>query len=133
MSLRTALKDVLAGKAFLIYWKEEDSVSLARLEDMVEQDGEPNVGDMVKVKFQCLVYQGQVAEVGTIQTIQRKVESFLDGTYTPFSRKRAGSPPPEADVVTAKRVNVDKENVTSHRLGQGRAQRGTGRGRGANS
>ena len=29
------------GKASLVYWKDEDSVSLARLEDMVEQDGDP--------------------------------------------------------------------------------------------
>ena len=53
---------VHAGKAFLVYWKEEDSVSLARLEDMVEQNSEPKVGDKVKVKFQRLVCQGQVAE-----------------------------------------------------------------------
>ena len=65
-----------AGKAFLVYWKEEDSVSLARLEDMVEQNGEPKVGDTVKVKFQRLVCQGQVAEVGSTDVIQLRT-SFL--------------------------------------------------------
>ena len=66
-------------------------VSLARLDDMVDQDSEPKVGDSVKVRFQRLVCQGQVAEVGTAQVIQH---DFLDGTYTPFSRKRPASPLP---------------------------------------
>ena len=35
--------------AFLISWKEENSVGLARLDDMVDQDSEPKVGDSVKV------------------------------------------------------------------------------------
>ena len=75
---------------FLIFWKEEDSISLARLDDMVDQDGEPKVGDSVKVRFQCLVCQ-EVAEVGTAQVIQQRVNDFLDGTYTPFSQKRPAS------------------------------------------
>ena len=53
---------------------------------MVDQDGEPKVGDSVEVQFQRLECQGQVAEVGTAQVIQQRVNNFLDGTYTPFSR-----------------------------------------------
>ena len=81
---------------FLIYWKEEDSISLVRLDDMVDQDGEPKVGDSIKVQFQLLVCQGQVAEVGSAQVIQQRVNDFLDGTYTPYSRKRPASPPPSS-------------------------------------
>ena len=61
---------------------------------MVDQDGEPKVGDSVKVRFQRFVCQGQVAEVGTAQVIQQRVNDFLDGTYTPFSQKRPASPLP---------------------------------------
>ena len=79
---------------FLIYWKEEDSISLVRLDDIVDQDGEPKVGDSIKVQFQRLVCQGQVAEVGTAQVIQQRVNDFLDETHTPFSRVRPASPLP---------------------------------------
>ena len=106
-----------ACKAFLVYWKEEDSVNLACI---VEQSSEPKVGDMVKVKFQLIICQGQVAAVGSTDVIQQKVEDFLDGIYTPFSRKRAGSPLPEA---AAKRVPIDKENMSTHQ-----PRRETGRG-----
>ena len=44
--------------------------------------------------MQRFVCQGQVAEVGTAQVIQQRVNDFLDGTYTPFSRKRPASPLP---------------------------------------
>ena len=111
----------------MIYWKEEDSVSLARLDNVVDQDGEPNVGDSVKVRFQRLVCQGQVAEVGTLQVIQQRVNDFLDGTYTPFSRKRPASPLPLSEISAAKRVSTDKENVTHHKRGRGRGQVGAGR------
>ena len=74
------------------FWKEEDSVSLARLDDMVDQDGKPKVRDSVKVRFRCLVCQGQVAEIGSAQVIQQRVNDFLDGTYTSVSRKRPASP-----------------------------------------
>ena len=70
---------------FLIYWKEEDSISLVRLDDIVDQDGEPKVGDSIKVQFQRLVCQRQVAEVGSAQVIQQRVNDFLDETHTPFS------------------------------------------------
>ena len=79
-------------KAFLIFWKEENSVSLAWLDDMVDQDGKPKVRDSVKVQFRCLVCQGQVAEIGSAQVIQQRVNDFLDGTYTFVSRKRPASP-----------------------------------------
>lgn len=36
---------------FLIYWEEEDSVNITRRDDMVDQECEPAVGDVAKVKF----------------------------------------------------------------------------------
>ena len=42
----------------MIYWKEEDSVSVTRRDDMVEQVCEPSVGDVVKVKYQRQIYEG---------------------------------------------------------------------------
>ena len=78
--------------AFLISWKEENSVGLAQLDDMVDQDGKPKVGDSVKVRFRHLVCQGQVAEIGSAQVIQQRVNDIPDGTYTSFSRKRPASP-----------------------------------------
>ena len=39
-------------RAYLVYWKEEDSVSVTHRDDMVEQVPEPAVGDMVKIKSQ---------------------------------------------------------------------------------
>lgn len=52
---------------------------------MVKQNGEPQIRDMVKVRFQRL---GQVDDAGSTQAIQHKVEDFLDGTNTLFSCKR---------------------------------------------
>ena len=76
----------------MIYWKEEDSVSITRRDDMVEQVCEPSVGDVVKVKYQRHIYEGVVAEVGTPNATNLKEEAFLRGEYTPFSRKRPASP-----------------------------------------
>lgn len=117
-----------AAKAFLIYWKEEDSVSVTRRDDMVEQVCEPAVGDVVKVKYQRQVCQGMVAEVGTLDAIKLKEEAFLRGEYTPFSRKRPASP--SSDLTSAKKSKEDKENTTPQRNGRGR---GRGRGRGKTS
>ena len=39
------------ARAYLVYWEKEDSVSVTRRYDMVEQVSEPTVGDMVKIKF----------------------------------------------------------------------------------
>ena len=71
----------------MIYWKEEDSVSVTCRDDMVEEVCEPAVGDVVKVEYQHQVCKGMVAEVGTLDAIKLKEEAFLRGEYTPFSRK----------------------------------------------
>ena len=62
------------AKVFLIYWKEEDSVSITRRDDMIEQVCEPSVGDVVKVKYQRQICEGTVAEVGTPDAIESKEE-----------------------------------------------------------
>ena len=55
---------------------------------MIEQVSEPAVGDVVKIKFQCQVCEGVLAEVGTLTAMNAKEEAFLSGEYTPFSRKQ---------------------------------------------
>ena len=57
-----------AGRAYLIYWEEEDSVSVTRRDNRV---CEPAGGDVVKIKFQCQVCKGMVAEVGTPEAITK--------------------------------------------------------------
>ena len=113
-----------AGRAYLIYWEEEDSVSVTRRDNMVEQVCEPAGGDVMKIKFQCQVYKGTVAEVGTPEAIKSKEETFLRGVYAPFFRKQPASPPSE--LTSAKKSKVDKENVTPQRSGR---ERGWGRGK----
>ena len=76
-----------ASRAYLIYWEDNDSVSVTRRDDMVEQVCEPAVSDIVKIKFQRQVCKGMVAEVGTPEAIKSKEEVFLRREYTPFSRK----------------------------------------------
>ena len=131
------------ARSFLIYWKEEDSVSVTQVGDMLEQKCEPAVGDTVKIRFGRQVCKGIVADVGTTQAIRAKEEQFLKGEYTPFSRKRPTSP---QQGPSTKRRKEDKENNTPARgrglnttsrgrgvnrrgRGAGRAQRGGGRGR----
>ena len=76
-----------AGRAYLIYWEDDDSVSVIRRDDMVEQLCESAVSDIVKIKFQRQVCKGMVAEVGTPEAIRSKEEAFLRGEYTSFSCK----------------------------------------------
>ena len=93
------------ARAYLIHWKEEDSVSVIRRDDMIEQVSEPAV-DVVKVKFQHQVCEGVLAEVGTLRAMNAKEEAFLNGEYTPFSRRRQASPPesPSLELTNAKRA-----------------------------
>lgn len=109
-----------AARAFLIFWQEEDSVSVTRRDDIVVQACQPTVGDVEKIKFQRQVYEGIVAEVGTLYAIKSKAAAFLRGEYTPFSHKRPASPPSELT-----HSKQDKENIMPQRSG-----RGHGRGRG---
>ena len=114
------------ARAFLIYWNEEDSVSVTRIDDMLEQRCEPAVGDTVKIRFGRQVCKGTVADKGTTQAIRAKKEQFMKGEYTPFSRKRPKSP---QQGPSTKRRKEDKENNT---LAQGRGLNMTSRGRGVN-
>ena len=122
------------AKAFLIYWKEEDSVSVTHRDDMVEQLCEPTVSDVVEVKYQRQVCEGMVAEVGTPDAIKSKEEASLRGDYTQFSHKRPASP--SSELTSAKKSKEDIENVTPLRSGRGqgrgRGKTTTGRGKGTN-
>ena len=80
------------GHVYLVYWKEEDSVSVTHRGDMAKQVSEPAVGDAVKITFQHQVCEGVLAEVGTPRTMRSKEEAFLRGEYTPFSGKRPAPP-----------------------------------------
>ena len=125
------------ARVFLIYWKEEDSVSVTRIDDMLEQRCEPAVGGTVKIRFGRQVCKGIVADKGTIQAIRAKEEQFLKGEYTPFSHKRHKSP---QQGLSTKRRKEDKENnipargrelnMTSRGQGVNRCGRGAGRARG---
>ena len=67
------------ARAYLVYWEKEDSVSVTRRYDMVEQVSEPAVRDVVKIKFQHQVCEGVLAEVGTPRAMKSKEEAFLRG------------------------------------------------------
>ena len=60
------------ARAYLIHWKEEDSVSVIRRDDMIEQVSEPAVGDVVEIKFRLQVCEGVLAEVGTLMAMNGK-------------------------------------------------------------
>ena len=91
---------------------------------MIEQVSEHAVGDVVKIKFGYQVCEGILAEIGTPRAMNScKERNILSGEYTPFSRKRQGSPESAiSELTNAKKSEVDKESVIPQRSGCGRGQ-----------
>uniref|UniRef100_A0A1X7SNN5 Uncharacterized protein n=1 Tax=Amphimedon queenslandica TaxID=400682 RepID=A0A1X7SNN5_AMPQE len=86
MSLRSQLKHLSLEKSppfYLVYFYEDETVSIIKAGDLVELPNSLEVGSFCHVKVKKKVYEGRVVTFGLEEEVRNVEDQFLNEVYTP--------------------------------------------------